>query len=274
MTAYVWKKKPKMAGYVNLTTPEEIRNTWCFGLPLTREDQTPVPDTDIEIFIANAVADAEKRLGTSLKPIKILCNPDTALVKGTDYDAAEMPYDYDFNNYVKNWNFIQLRKRPAISVQQIVFKFPDGQQIFGFPKEWIKLYNRFGQVQIVPYSGFSTVLSTYPMFMGFMGQSVPQLIWIDYTAGFDEIPDDIGEIIAKRAACDVLGIAGEALLAGIASLSTGVDGLSESFGTTASATNTTYGAHVLQYHNDIKEFWDKQQGDGKGRHMGIRMTGV
>lgn len=271
---YNYTKRPTLNKYKNLPDPTEIRSTWCFGLPLTKDDGVPIPDTDIEIYLANAVAVVEKRMGTSLRPLKVLCNPSSALVKGTDYDAAEPPYDYDFYGYTQNWGYLNLRKRPVVSVDNVVFKFPNGQQIFDFPLDWIKLYNRVGQMQIVPYSGFSTVLSTYPMFTGYLGKSIPQLIWIDYTAGFAEIPDDIAEVIAKRASCDILGIAGDAMLAGVASLSTGVDGLSESYSTTASATNATYGAHILQYQKDIKEFFDQKDGDGKGRHLGIRMTGV
>lgn len=269
---YVWKKKTGMAKYTNLVTPPELREPWCYGLPLVKEDGTPMSDEHLETFIAAAVITVETRLGIKLRPHKIVCNPSNDLVEGTDYDDAEYPYDYNVRQYQQNWGFFQLRKKPVISVERMRMVFPNGQTIFDFPKDWIKLYNRSGHINIVPYTGFSTALAQYPIIYGFLGKNTPQIVWIDYTAGHKFIPEDISTIIAKIAAIDVLGIAGDAVLAGVASLSTSVDGLSESYSTTASATNATYGAHILQYQKEVDDFFDPKKGDGRGRYTGIRFV--
>jgi hypothetical protein len=77
---------------------------------------------------------------------------------------------------------------------------------------------------------------------------------IAYTAGYadaSEIPADLRDIIGKATTCRLLNIIGAGLIAGFASMSLGMDGLSESFSTTASATSSLYGAHIKEYLDDI-----------------------
>lgn len=276
MSDYVWKKRPHLGKYKNLPTPPEIRHSYCFGLPLATDKGVEMPDEDIEVYIANAVRTVESRLGTSLRPIKVKCTMNGQLDPSDEanYDIAEPPYDYNFYTYSVRWGALKLRRRPVISIDKFEFKFPNGQKIYDFPPEWIKLRPRQGVLHIVPYTGYSTVISRYPILAGFMGRNVPQVIWVDYTAGFKEIPDDIYDLIAKLTAITVLGIAGDAVLVGISSISTSIDGLSESLSTTASATSATYGAHIKQLTDEVNDLFDQRKGDIRGRTMGVRLTGV
>jgi len=67
------------------------------------------------------------------------------------------------------------------------------------------------------------------------------------------VPSDILQAIGYKAALLPLDIAGDLIVgAGIASTSTSVDGLSQSINTTASATNSGYGARVLQFERELK----------------------
>lgn len=284
----------------NLPTPAEIRTNWCFGLPLYAKQATQwtqagqvMADADIQKYINSAIKEVERRIGVFLKPTVIKCDYTAFtqnLVEGTDYDLSEPPYDYAYDQY-QNWGFMQLRQYPFLSVEGMKMVLPNGQQVVDFgdpslgglppnPKSWIKTYKEVGQVRLVPYAGSPSVLSVagwagssaYPMFMGTWDSDVPQSLWVDYTAGFGlgKVPDDVRNIVAKLAAIDVLGVAGEALLAGIASQSIGMDGLSQSFSTTASAENTTYGAHVTQYKKEVLEFFNEGGGGGTTQNGGAR----
>lgn len=234
----------------NIPTVSEIRNRWCFGMPLTKPDGNVMPDADIQQYINGAIRLVERKLGIFLKPMVIASSPDErGLVQGTDYEVGEPPYDYDVTTYTQ-WGFMQLRERPVQQITGLKMVLPNGNIIIDFMtrQEWIKLYPRQGQLHIVPYAGDPTLFalmggsqSGYPFVTGMINSRLPQMLYVDYIAGYpvNKIPEDVRNVVAKIASVDVLGIAGEALLAGVASLSTSIDGLSESFSTTASAENTT-----------------------------------
>jgi hypothetical protein len=273
----------------NLPTPSEVRNRWCFGLPLSREDGEVISDEDIHQYLTSAVRYVERQIGIFLKPTIIRCNPDEqGLIKGTDYDREEAPYDYDANAY-RQYGFLQLFERPVLKVDSFKLILPNGNEIIDFMKDdnrrkWVKLNKSAGQVRIVPYAGDPTLFAIlggsqtgYPFVTGMINQNLPHMFHVDYTAGYGayEIPEDIRSAVAKIAAMDVLGIAGESLLAGVASQSTSIDGVSESFSTTASATNTTYGAHILQYQKDVDALFNPAKGgSARASERGITMIGL
>ena len=269
----------------NLPTPSEIRNRWCFGLPLTNEAGVPIPDEDILTFLDSAVRRVERELGIFLKPTVIVCNPEErGLQKGVDYEKEEPPYDYDVRAWIQ-FGFLQLRERPVQKVTGLKLVLPNGLVIMDFMTrpEWIKVYKNNGQIHIVPYAGDPTLFalmggsaSGYPFVTGTINSQYPQMLYVDYIAGYapGEIPNDVRNVVAKIAAIDVLGIAGDAVLAGIASISTSIDGLSESFSTTASATNATYGAHIKQLQDEVDAFFDERKGGARTSERGFTISGL
>jgi hypothetical protein len=73
------------------------------------------------------------------------------------------------------------------------------------------------------------------------------------TTGVD-IPRDILDVMGKRAAISVLITAGDLIAgAGIANKSIGIDGVSQSIGTTASPENSGYSAHIGHYEKQLKQ---------------------
>ncbi len=265
----------------DIVTPQELRERWCFGLPLTRSDGKTMDDIDLRIYIQNGIKEVERRLGIFLRPTKIICNPDIRTEDGEDiglYDLAEPPYDYNLRAY-RQWGFLQLRQYPIVSVEKVMLRLPNYQTVVDFPMDWVKVYPKVGQINIVPYAGSPTIMTVaaaagtaMPFLTGQFSRNFPQAIWVDYTAGLPYVPEDIRSIVAKFAAIDVLGIAGDAILAGIASVGTSLDGLSENYSTTASATNATYGARILQYRGEIADFFNVSgaKGERGGGHGGAR----
>jgi hypothetical protein len=70
----------------------------------------------------------------------------------------------------------------------------------------------------------------------------------------DTLPRDIARAVALKASLLALDVAGDLIAgAGIAMVSTSMDGLSQNINTTASATNSGYGARVLQFTKEYKE---------------------
>lgn len=70
----------------------------------------------------------------------------------------------------------------------------------------------------------------------------------------DTLPADIIRALGLKASLLSLDVAGDLIVgAGIAQISTSLDGLSQSVNTTASATNAGYGARVIQFQKELKE---------------------
>jgi len=264
----------------NLPDVTEIQNTWCFGLPFYDSYGNAVGNTVVQKFIDGARRQVERYLGIFLKPTLIATNPgERELVLGTDYEVAEPPYDYDAKAY-SNMGFLQLRERPVQSISYLKLVLPNGQIIVDFltRPEWVKLYGEQGQFQIVPYAGDPTIFNLlggtqmgYGFMTGQLNRSVPQMWYIDYIAGYaqNKIPEDIRNIVAKIAAVDTLGIIGEAYRGGVASMSTSIDGLSESMGYTVSASSTLYNAHISQYKQEIDDFFNEAKSGARSSERGL-----
>ena len=275
----------KWVSDTNLPTPDELRYYWCFGLPLADDQGRILSDDDLKRALEAAISVMEGRLGIYLKPTVITCNPEErGLQKGIDYEVAEPPYDYSAKAWMQ-YGFLQLRERPVQQVTGFKLVLPNGNIIMDFMTrpEWIKLYPRQGQIHIVPYAGDPTLFylmggsaSGYPFVTGMINSNLPQMIYVDYVAGYPlgGIPNDVRNVVAKMAAVDVLGIAGDAVMVGISSLSTSVDGLSESVSLTASATSATYGAHIKQLQEEIDAFFDTKKVSARTAERGFTMTGI
>jgi hypothetical protein len=223
---------------------QELKDVYLFGLDLTDDEGNPYPDIMFEWSINFAIDWLEKELDIKIRP--------TVLVGER--------YDYFRADYV-NWVTIRLRNAPVISVESVKVLWPSNQEIIEFNSEWIKLRADAGQLNIIPAAGtLSQVLFTAGgSFLPLLASGrdwIPDLFSIDYTAGFAEgaLPMDLRELIGKKATFGPLNVAGDLLGgAGIASQSIGIDGLSQSFNTTSSATNAGYGARLLQYERELKE---------------------
>ena len=264
----------------NLPTVTELRNRWCFGLSLMDMDNNVMADDHIQQAIDSAIKRVERHLGIYLKPTVIATNAEErGLVKGEDYEISEPAMDYVAKTYA-NWGFLQLRERPAIKLNGAKLVLPNGQVIVDFMTrpEWIKFYPKAAQLHIVPYAGDPTIFallggtqSGYPFITGQINSNMPQMWYVDYVAGYDigAVPSDIRDIVAKLAAIDILGIAGEAVQAGVSSSSISVDGFSQSRGTTVSANSTLYQAHINQFQTEVDKFFDEKDGGARSAERGI-----
>lgn len=239
---------------------DELKTVYLNGLDLTDDNGTPYPDIIFEWSIKFAIDWIEKELDIYTKP--------TAITERQDY------YRRDW----ESWVFLQLEHYPTISVESIKVIWPAGTTVMEFDSSWIHLRPEIGHVNIIPAAGsISQMLITAGgSFLPLLARGadfIPDLFEIKYTAGFalGALDMAIREIIGKKASYGPLNIAGDLLGgAGIASQSLSMDGLSQSFNTTSSATNAGYGARLLQYKGEIKE----QIETLKRYYKGIRMVAV
>lgn len=244
---------------LDLLSVQELKDRYLFGLDLTNDAGEPFPDASFEFWIRAAVDSVSRRLDLPILEEVITNEPH-------DY------YREDYNKYM----WLRVKRFPVLSLQKVRLVLPGEQVIYEFPDEWFQLLPESGQLQMVPGVGTAgTVLlgangAYLPLIYG-TARFIPRAFRIDYTAGFEEVPFEIQDIIGKVASFGPLNIAGDLLGgAGIASQSLSIDGLSQSFNTTSSATNAGYGARLLQYGKEIKE----QMKSIRNYYKGLRLTVV
>lgn len=223
-------------------TAKFVRDTFLFGIDLRDDNGNEMPNSLIEFYILSAQQWIERELDIFLLPTNI------------DLET----HDYHFQEYI-NFSFIKLFHKPCREVSRIAIRFPLSDTILEFDPSWFKIESVASQVNLVPTGGTisSFLISGGGSFLPMLYTNrdyVPHIIFVDYVAGFAEdcIPIDILEVIAKKASLGPLNIAGDLIAgAGIASKTLSIDGLSQSIGTTSSATNAGFGARMINYGKEI-----------------------
>jgi len=227
----------------SLLTVPELKARYFFGVDITDDAGNPLSERTFEHYILAAVRWFEHELDIPILP--------TSFCEFHDY------YRNDYDAF----QFIHLDNYPVISVEEFRVQYPSGQNVIVFPPEWLRLNKPEGHVQIVPTAGtLSEILvgqggSFLPAIYNGLSY-LPQLFQLQYTAGFEDgkVPRNIVDLIGMFAALGPFHIFGDLIAgAGIATLSLSMDGLSQTIGTTSSATNSGYGSRVLNYLKQIRE---------------------
>ena len=203
-----------------LVTPEDLRNTYLFGIPLTAPlTKQAINDETLKTFINRALGVAEAETGITI----------VETVRNT-----RSPYDKSLNNY---WWFLELPYRPITQLASWDIVTSDGSIIYQVPAPLVEAQNMiFGQLSI----GWSTVPTSASIVAdGFFGNAAAVLIrnlgvyntpafWTtQYTTGYplNKIPIIINNLIGVLAAIDILSMISP--LKFNTSSGLGIDGLSQ-----------------------------------------------
>lgn len=257
--------EPKLADSVEealIMSVEELKELYLFGVDLTDGDGNPYPDRLFEHYIRSAVAWLEKEL-------------DIPILARTFTDELHDHYAADYGR----WGYFQLRNFPIVipdgtvlgepfdpvtnpSPVQVSFQYPSQDSEVEILQQWVVVVEEgtTGVIQIVPGQGnIADVLlipgSLMPLWSGAFGR-VPGVWRFTYRAGFEvgDLPADLKHAIGMHASIGVFNIAGDLIAgAGIANISISVPGLNQNIGTTSSATNSGYGARIIEYQKELKE---------------------
>jgi hypothetical protein len=217
-----------------------LKTNFLFGIDLTDDRGISYPDSLFQFYIESAVQYLQDKLDITLFPTVI----------------TDERHDYrrrDFENYM----WVQADQIPIMSVEKVELVFPGNSKIIEFSGDSIMVDKDSGSIEVYPTLGAYTP-AFYQGYNSFYGQHsyLPQFMRLHYTAGFSKVPADLIEMVGMLASMGPLGIAGDLLGgAGIASQSISIDGLSQSFNTTSSATNSGYGSRILQYQKALKDMW-------------------
>ena len=225
-----------------------LKRAFLAGIDVTDDYGNEYPDELWEVTINAALEMMQIELGTSLCEVK-------------SYDER---YDVTFGDWGRAYQ-TQLNHGYVRSITSVEFKVADVSTI-KIPLSWVYVRDVDQSIiEIIP--GLQA-----PQFINFTGAyggfylngrhfdaRTPAYLRVQYTAGFEE-PDYPMPALAKMAIGWIasglpLDTAGDLIAgAGIASFSVSMDGLSQSIGTTSSATNSGYGARILSYMKQLDRY--------------------
>jgi hypothetical protein len=242
-----------------ILTADDMRYTYCWGVDMRATNGMSYTDGQIRFHIESSLEEMERRLNITIKKKRIACEPQRrGLQHGIDYDEEEAYYTFRRERIQRN-GMITTRKRPVLSMTRLdllsrtdkIFSYLNNSTI-DKTKGIIRFFNR----PIGPSDSTRAVQSaTLPY--GPDTYSSQLFYAIDYVAGFessDAVPKDLRAAIGKMCAIELLNIIGDGLLAGFSSSSLSMDGVSESFSSTQSATSATYGARIKEYGDELNGY--------------------
>lgn len=218
------------------------------GRDLLRGDngEQLIGDEGVAAAIRGEAVYVGRRMGVTLASTRYATHPEVAspgsspLVKGTDYDVEEDPYDWGVHNSLR-LGVLTLRHTPIIRLNRIRL-FHGYTPLFQLPVRWGNVRHKAGSVEIIVdrgdlvYFGESVLAPAVTgMIQSVIGfQRMPAVWCFDYEAGLETVPDDVVAVIGMRALARILTIIGtKANKMGVSSQSTGKDGLSRSISVAA-----------------------------------------
>lgn len=228
-------------------TPQELKESYMFGVNIKNQQNIPFQDSQYEFYIKAAQLEIEQFLNIKLNK--------QIFEESISFNQEEW----------RNWGYIKATY-PVVCPLKATGYLNTIKQV-EYPREWLAsrknsddgLFHR--SIYLVPVGGAVGVTQNavysgiIPQLQYYNQASIPFYWNIAYTTGFTKVPENILNAIGMMATINLFHIAGDLILgtAGIASQSLGIDGLSQSISTTASATNAGYGSRVLGYVNALKE---------------------
>lgn len=241
--------------------------------------RAPLSDARMQAIIDQAISWVEDvELHIYLEPTIIVTEVDPteiAYASGTDVPTfvnSEFDKRVDAITYYRaspgHWINIRFPYYPIQKFESLYGKVSN-TRILDVALEWVEFHSRGGFVELVPFN--------QEIAFNFIG-----LVWVESLrgplpipnfwnfkakVGFCDTPPILLELVAKKAAMDILTIAGQAYRAGVSSQSVSRDGVSESVSYTASAIYGIYSATIEDYRKWVKETMKKMRGSFKGPNM-------
>ena len=224
-------------------TVDELKTNYLFGLDMTDEQGNEFPDSLYEWYIKSAVSLAETQLDLPIRPLTF----------SEEAEKLDL-FRQDYNKFVS----LQLSHFPILSVEEVKIVVPTNQTVITFDLDWLEIDKDAGQLNIIPGSGSAGIiaLGAAGVLLPFYYRSInwlPLVFRVKYTAGFTDVPFALKNYVGMMAAMGPLHLAGDLIIgAGISAQTIGMDGLTQQISSTASATNSGFGARIVNYNKQLE----------------------
>jgi len=273
-------------GYV--VTADELRYIYAFGNELASTSGYVYTDAMLMQYIDRSIGYVERDLGIVIVATQYRHRPPLHGVSRQDLSPDSVHEWSDLMEFSRK-NFeqyvtLKLPKKPIVELQKWSLFDPGTGNVLIDLTPWSKLNYHTGLVQAYPRAG--TGLYTFPVIGpvgGFSAGGIglypsnyntyPYAYGVDFIAGFQnssKVPMDLVEVIGMLAAINLLADFGDGITSGLANASVSLSGISESFGTTMSATSAWFGARIKDYSDRL----DKWYKNNRTKYQGLKFRVV
>lgn len=230
-------------------SPTELQENFLFGIPTCSSDGRKLSSSAMLQHILNAQSLVEDLF--SLKLTK------QVIEENRDFVRQEF----------MSWGYIRTMY-PVVHIDNLEGWINDVCQIT-YPKEWLSIKKQediaiYRNVYLIPNTGSkngatmtqnSLIYNGLSPHLGWFGQSYIPNYWRPrYVTGWDKIPADLLEFVAKIAAINILSVLGDVLYGvGITSISVSLDGVSQNTPLTRSGQGGMFAGRIKQYIDDMND---------------------
>ena len=258
-----------------IVTPDELRYVVLFGTRLTSTDQSQTfTDEILQYYVDNAIGLVERDLNIDIYPRTVRHEDEIDQTTGERKPRTDIAGDvnqirepgYPYRTqFAEHFLFTKLRRRPLQKVLKAVLIDPmyfTAINLYTWRKEITGLESavQFFPNQVVAAMGASPYMFLKNVNVRYPYEHYPNALLIDYVTGWPtakDVPKDIVEIVRLLAGVAVLNDFGDGRTSALASQSTSLNSISESFNTTMSATSAMYGARIIQFRKQIEEWYKR-----------------
>lgn len=242
-----------------ILTPDDIRYTAFYGIDMVANNGDEYEDSQILARVEQATAMWERELNIDIRKKVLKCQPEENLIKGVHYDEEVDWFPFIPQEWAAH-GFLKLRRQPVISVEKVKLVDPLDTNPFEITG-WTRLDKSRGILNLFPknLTNSAGIGYIFHNILGVHGRAFsryPEGFKVDFTVGYEpnDIPQELLRMIDLLASVFILDELGDGLLAGFSSASNSIDGISQSFSSTQSATSAYFGARIKSYLDQIKTF--------------------
>lgn len=251
-------------------TPAYLRAKTLKGIPLVDRNKSTYGDEAIQAAIDMAVQSVESRLDYTICPRVFTSIPVAEIANiegGPPVLPAGLPivgedaYDYDPQKFRSAFSFLRFKHHPVTQLFAIEMRVGN-QVVVTIPPKWFVLYQRAGDLQLVPDALTSLALSVggiaYPLLRNSFGSNVIPSLWHALYSAGKGADAALFEIIAMTAAVNVLENV-SAQRPNVSSESVSLDGLSQSQSFPVSAQAVLFGPQIATLQAQIDAWYQNNE---------------
>jgi len=224
-------------------------------------------DSELSVFLEPTRIITDFNSVTEAGSIAYGSGTDIPTFVNSDFDEIRDAVTY-FRASAGAWINFKMPYYPLIRFNELYGKVSN-TRIVDIALEWVEANEKGGFVELVPFNQEIAFNFIGLIWVESLRGPVPIPNFWNYDAivGFRETPEVLIELVAKKAAIDILTIAGQAFRGGFSSQSISRDGISESVSYTASATFGIYSATIEDYRKWVEMNLVKLKGAFRGSSM-------
>lgn len=244
-----------------ILSPTELRENYLFGIPMCGNDGRKMSEQAIKQHILTAQERVENLFSIKLKKQVIEESRDFVREEFNAWGYVRSMFPISYIDTLKGYineavqadyphEWLSIKRLTSVAVYRNVYLIPNSSSVKGATMSQNSLI----------YNGISPHL-------GWFGkQWIPNYWRLKYITGWNEIPLDLLDFIAKIAALNVLAVIGDIIYGvGLTSINITLDGVSQSTPLTRSGQGGLFGARIKQYIDEA----NSQFGNLKNVYRGI-----